>query len=79
LHGALVRGRAHLLLLRQLLSDVDRSPPTPGLVFKAQRLVYHSTQGFRVIKKKKKKKKKHLLLLRKLLSDVERSTPNPKA
>jgi len=29
-----------------------------GLVFKAHRLVYHSTLGWRVIKKKKKKKKK---------------------
>jgi len=29
-----------------------------GLVFKAHRLVYHSTLGLRVIKKKKKKKKK---------------------
>ena len=28
-----------------------------GLVFKAHRLVYHSTLGLRVIKKKKKKKK----------------------
>jgi len=28
-----------------------------GLVFKAHRLVYHSTLGSRVIKKKKKKKK----------------------
>ena len=27
-----------------------------GLVFKAHRLVYHSTLGLRVIKKKKKKK-----------------------
>jgi len=29
-----------------------------GLVFKAHRLLYHSTLGWRVIKKKKKKKKK---------------------
>jgi len=29
-----------------------------GLVFKAHRLLYHSTPGSRVIKKKKKKKKK---------------------
>jgi len=28
-----------------------------GLVFKAHRLVYHSTLGWRVIKKKKKKKR----------------------
>jgi len=28
-----------------------------GLVFKADRLLYHSTLGVRVIKKKKKKKK----------------------
>jgi len=37
------------------------APPNPavkrfrgGLVFKAHRLLYHSTLGFRVIKKKKK-------------------------
>jgi len=29
-----------------------------GLVFKAHRLVYHSTLGWKVMKKKKKKKKK---------------------
>jgi len=29
-----------------------------GLVFKAHRLVYHSTLGLRVIKKKKKKKRR---------------------
>jgi len=29
-----------------------------GLVFKAHRLLYHSTLGLRLIKKKKKKKKK---------------------
>jgi len=31
-------------------------PVAPRLVFKAHRLVYHSTLGWRVIKKKKKKK-----------------------
>ena len=30
-----------------------------GLVFKAHRLLYHSTLGLRVIKKKKKKKVNH--------------------
>ena len=33
-----------------------------GLVFKAHRLLYHSTLGTRVIKKKKKKKKKLVTL-----------------
>ena len=31
------------------------NPNLPGLVFEAHRLVYHSTLGSRVIKKKKKK------------------------
>jgi len=31
-----------------------------GLVFKAHRLLYHSTLGLRVLKKKKKKKKKRI-------------------
>ena len=35
-----------------------------GLVFKAQRLWYHSTLGSRVTKKKKKKKKKVYVLTR---------------
>ena len=32
-----------------------------GLVFKAHRLLHHSTQGLRVIEKKKKKKKNDTL------------------
>ena len=46
----------HLECERQLLSrNVQRF--RGGRVFKAHRLLYHSTLGVRVIKKKKKKKK----------------------
>jgi len=37
-------------------------------VFKAHRLLYHSTLGLRVIKKKKKKKKKKIATVEVLLS-----------
>jgi len=43
-------GKAHRLL------DINVQRFRGGLVFKAHRLVYHSTLGLRVIKKKKKKK-----------------------
>ena len=54
-------------------SSPPKSPPTGaahghrnaqwfrgGLVFKAYRLVYHSTLGLKVIKKKNKNKKPHM-------------------
>jgi len=39
-----------------------------GLVFKAHRLLYHSTLGLRAIKKKKKRKRRHLRSLLQIAS-----------
>ena len=63
----LVRG--HVTAARYVLSrNVQRF--RVGLVFKAHRLLYHSTLGLRVIKKKKSVRIRHHLVFKSLLQSV---------
>jgi len=48
--GDLAPRRSHTLTSRLMVFDLSRG----GLVFKSHRLLYHSTLGLRVVKKKKK-------------------------
>ena len=59
-------GKTSIALM--LINEVPSCLPSGGLVFKAHRLLYHSTLGLRVMKKKNKKGKTRIALM--LINEV---------